>query len=251
MPNESDDVKKIVERTALTLMAAIVVFTVINNITHHRKMSQGSVFVLGIVTQKESGKNSTSYTGNYVFKGKQYPAQFNSLAVQLHLGEYFFIRIASADPETADYLYDEPVPACLTPASMPAEGWKTLPSYCDNPCAVPIKFADLQKYRFKNRLVDVGLINSYSFHTACGLRKDTVFANVFKCLEPDAKDTILVFSLCRSLDDFSVPPYEGRRLLTLDSNSVLKDHPAEVVTSMDKGSISTNYKYLIVTQKPW
>lgn len=251
MTKDTDDNEKKVALVLMSLLAVIAIFGVGRYIIQQRKMNQGSVYILGIVTKFEPGKYGGKYQGNFTFKGKKYPTSFRAKGSSRHPGDYFFVQIPASDPDYADYLPDEPVPACVTLANMPPEGWKTLPSYCENPCDGLIRLTDWQEYRFKSMQIHLGLINSYVFHSACRIRQDTAFANVFKCIEPTSRDTILVFILCKTADDFSVPPYDGPRILTLDSSTTMHDYPPEVVTPMEKQSPSGKYKYLVIGNDAW
>jgi len=209
-------------------------------------LKREGVYVLGVVTRKNPDKYGSHYLGTYTFKGKQYGTDFSGKLLGLQVGSLFFVELASEHPKVNHPLFEEPVPRCLTVASVPADGWKVLPSYCNNPCGQPVRFSQLREFQFvKDNLIPVKLLHIYSFHGGCQLRGDTLYANVFKGVEIGSGDTLLIFSPCTHSYDFANVDYPPDEIVSVKMGDRILQHPDLVFTALEDGDVSTNDQYII------
>lgn len=232
---------------ALTIFGSMIATAVIYSFWKSSLLKKEGVYVLGVVTHIDRPtRGGMHYRGQYSFKGKQYDVEFTKDGERFLPGSFFFVHLAQQHPAVSESLYREPVPRCLTLASVPADGWKVMPGYCDNPCGRPIRFSQLKEFQFiKDNIIGVQLLHIYSFHGGCRLRNDSLYANVFKFVEINSKDTLLVFSLCTHPYDFANVDFKKESFLTIRMNDLTGQHPDKVFTALEDGDVSPNYQYLV------
>jgi hypothetical protein len=115
---------------SLIIVFLFSVVLIIINLINKSKLNGKSVYVIGVVTQKEPYRSGgVIYSFEYYFGGLKYRGENTDVFWRKHVNELFFLKLLLKNDSTigeADF-NSTTVPFCLTLDKVPKNGWKELP----------------------------------------------------------------------------------------------------------------------------
>jgi hypothetical protein len=98
---------------------------------------ENRMVVLGSIFKENSPQTGLEYVCCYFYNHKKYTTVISYMGPPvLKIGTLLFIEVSSKDPDNCNTLYKLKVPACFSLDSMPAKGWKEIPT-CDSIGTLP------------------------------------------------------------------------------------------------------------------
>jgi hypothetical protein len=119
------------QKKGLIFILVIVIALGSARVFMRKKINDEGVYLKGTVIDRGGYKGGIITTVKYTFKGKSYQNIVHSENGREKVGDQYFIKVLSNDPNELLFLESNPVPQCLLDSVSPYEGWGQLPE-CNN-----------------------------------------------------------------------------------------------------------------------
>jgi len=113
------------DKIAVVFGTVIIVLIIALYFFRESRLNRDGIYTIGTIASVDEFENGYWTKIRYKYKGRNYTFTYNALP---RINEKnVFLKISTSDPNLCKLIQDVKVPACLTLASAPLNGWNKIP----------------------------------------------------------------------------------------------------------------------------
>lgn len=111
----------------LLIFFLIIVGIAIYQLIINKKIDNNGIYTKCTLINSEGYKGGIIITIKYKYKGNEYTGRLNCALSKTAIGNQYFIKLLSENPNENIFIREFSVPDCLLTIAAPPEGWKEIP----------------------------------------------------------------------------------------------------------------------------